>query len=324
MRFILFPVADRGFCCWGSALDQASLEFLRSLDPLYFSFQAELLRPALDGPDHQRAAIALRNCYFHSIETLFTLVAVALQAPDCIPAYIPLLRPDELRTVIERFHRGIPFLRKLHLEAATWNALASAVHAPIGAAGVTAAPRFARAWARLASDFLEPQLRAEYNSLKHGFRVATGGYTLRIGLERSFGVPGPPEGLRTVANSVYGSSFTTVEPLPGVQNPKRRNILLRRNHLNWQPASLIAALHIAAASAQNLISFLRIAHGEDSSAVQFALPTPDSLYDEPWRPEYAPTSQSWAEQPFVSDDSLSTVEEIEEKLRRNLGGSSGV
>lgn len=323
MRFILFPVADRGFCCWGSALDRSSLDFLRSLDPHYFSFQAEVLSPALAGPDHQRAAIALRTAYFHGIETLFTLIAVALQAPDCIPAYIPLLRPDELRTVVERFHGGTPFLRKLRLQSATWEGLSAAVHAPIGQPGLAAAPRFARVWSRFAGDFLDTRLRAEYNSLKHGFRVAAGGFTFQIGLERSFGVPGPPEKLMTVAHSVYGSSFTTVEPLPGLSKPKQRNVVLRQTHLNWQPVSLVAALHLVAASAQNLVGFLRVTHGEEASAIQFALPSPESLYDEPWRTSETLFSQSWAEHPRIPDEALLTSEEIDAKLQRGLKHSPG-
>ena len=53
--------------------------------------------------------------------------------------------------------------------------------------------------------------RAEYNSIKHGLRVNPGGSYIAVGAEQTPGVPAPPEAMRSMGGSPYGSTFFEIE-----------------------------------------------------------------------------------------------------------------
>jgi BsuBI/PstI restriction endonuclease HTH domain/BsuBI/PstI restriction endonuclease domain len=92
VRFRIFPVADGGACCWGSDLEGQNRDFLASVDYRYFEYTARTHLPLLDGDGKHFAATALRIGYHHGLETLFTLIGAAIQAPDCVAGEDPAER----------------------------------------------------------------------------------------------------------------------------------------------------------------------------------------------------------------------------------------
>src|ERR1044071_10255317 len=75
-------------CLWDWDLDRTNLTFLEGVDHDYFRYVADIHGEALKGPDRHRAGIALRIAYHQGLEALFSFIFAALQAPDCIPAWI--------------------------------------------------------------------------------------------------------------------------------------------------------------------------------------------------------------------------------------------
>ena len=69
----------------GWDLREENLKFLRSVDHEYFDYQARVHSQELEGEEWQRPAMALRGAYNHGLETFFTLVGAALQAPHIVP-----------------------------------------------------------------------------------------------------------------------------------------------------------------------------------------------------------------------------------------------
>jgi len=74
---------------------------LRSLDADYFTFQGRQFARSLETEDAQRAAVALRSAYSHALETFFALLFAAIQAPDCVPAWLALYQPAELVALVD-------------------------------------------------------------------------------------------------------------------------------------------------------------------------------------------------------------------------------
>lgn len=66
---------------------------------------------------------------------------------------------------------------------------------------------FSTLWYRFAGDYLNENLIAEYNSLKHGFRINPGGFKLMVGPESTPGVAAPAERMTSLGSSEFGSSF---------------------------------------------------------------------------------------------------------------------
>lgn len=121
---------------------------------------------------------------------------------------------------------------------------------------------FADTWAHLAQDFLDSKNRGEYNSLKHGFRIQQGGFSL------SFGKPGerpfPENATRNevidaeknmikLNGSEHGSLYFKAEQfVPG----NKFNFRLEHHALNWNNLYHFQALSILVASIKNVKTFL--------------------------------------------------------------------
>jgi hypothetical protein len=101
------------------------------------------------------------------------------------------------------------------------------------------------------------------------------------GLEHQYGVAPPPEEMKLVGTSQFGSSFPT---LLFITDKKRQqpNIRLKTTFLNWQPIALARRLQLVACSVNNVVSFLRILGKTDPRSVKFLRPEESSAFDVPW------------------------------------------
>jgi hypothetical protein len=146
---------------------------------------------------------------------------------------------------------------------------------------------FGRLWRRCASEFLDEVATSEYNSFKHGMRASLGGFTLSIGPETEFGVAAPPEAMRPLAGSVFGSAFYRVENLDG-----RLHHFPRRTTRNWSPDGMVYGLQLIAMSIQDIVSYLRIIGGDDPARCRFDTPLTSESFELPWQQPVGVTSSS--------------------------------
>src|SRR5437762_3222627 len=106
LGYMLFAVDKQPYCVWGWDLRARNQEYLAGVDHDYFEYVAKAHAVQLEGPEAQRAAMALRSAYHHGLETLFTLMCAGLQAPGCIAAWILLSRSADLRSLVSAIHSG--------------------------------------------------------------------------------------------------------------------------------------------------------------------------------------------------------------------------
>lgn len=96
-----FVVNDKPFCLWGTRLESVNDEFVRHIDPAYFEYLAEIHFPQLSSPDTSHmAALALRNAYFHALETFFALLFAAIQAPTCVVGWMQKYQVRDIVSLI--------------------------------------------------------------------------------------------------------------------------------------------------------------------------------------------------------------------------------
>ena len=231
-----FAVGEDVYCCWEYDLPERNEDFLKALDAEYFSYVARCHLEHLDSEDRQRAAVGLRATYHHGLETLFSLLGALTQAPHAVPAWIPKCSTQSLRFVVTALARGGALITKRGRMHVNFAALATTVHQfawreeqPSGAT----AERFALLWARLAAELLDERNIAEYNSIKHGFRVAAGGFVLRIGEQTEVGVRAPESRMEMVGGSPFGTSF--LEPQRVVEESALKfHVRIRHAALSWR------------------------------------------------------------------------------------------
>jgi hypothetical protein len=286
VQYGIFAVGDEPHCLWAWDLAARNLEFIEGIDEGYFEYFAGTYQNDLDGDNAQRAAMALRTSYHLSLETMFSLMAAALQAPECAVGWVLKVRSEQLRSIVEalqkdgmdfpikwRMRRPLGFAEVAHLvlQYAPW-----AAQMDDGTVG-----RFAILWARLASDFLDKAAIAEYNCIKHGFRARAGGFFLRTGREHELGTPPPEPEMSGWMGSTFGSSFHVAEPI-GSRSGRDPHFTLRRQSLNWLPDNTAGRMLLAAVSIKNLRSFLAVENNRTPQATEFRRPADPADFDRPW------------------------------------------
>jgi hypothetical protein len=298
MQFSRFATDTKAWCVWDWDLHEQTTTFLKTFDATYFVYVANLHAERLDGDDARHAATEIRATYCHAMETLFALIGAIVQAPDCVSGWIQKYRPEHLDQFVEKISKGQEVYSKVEAEHLNWKTLAEFtlkfVSLPDKEKEARIKTGFGRFWTRLASDFLSSEIRAEYNSIKHGFRIGSGGSWISVSAEETPGAPCPPEKMHVMGGSEFGSTFFEPSELC------KHNLRLARRAVNWDPFALAGRIRLIAMSLRNLVSFLSICHGSDPASVQFQWPEELDDFDEVWRG------------PSVRTSSFSTIIEVKD------------
>jgi hypothetical protein len=261
------------------------MEFLNGIDGEYFDYA---IKVHLEADDEKRSSIALRTTLHHAIETLFLLLGAYIQAPDCAYAWIAKCSNKELRDLVSKVSglRNTLFT-KLNIEKVSWEEVSKSVfhcYQPETDQNKNTVKLFASFWRRLAHEYADQNHVDEYNSLKHGFRVRSGGFAVAIGLEHEYGVPPPEDEMQLIGQSDFGTSFFRIEP---IENSKGdRNLRSRRTSVNWKIEKVILLAQLVSMSINNVVSALKIVNGAKSGTCKFLRPQEDTDFDKPW--QYTP------------------------------------
>jgi hypothetical protein len=234
--------------------------------------------------------MALRGAYNHGLETFFTLVGAALQAPHIVPAWILKTQPGVVRDLVQGVQKGNKTPNLLRIADMSWERVAAALLSgfeadPAEFARVTG--NFARLWRRFAQDFLQEFNRIEYNSYKHGVRAKAGpGFKFLVGKPGADGKSPTPEEMIPVGGSdesAAGCSFFSLRPIDGApKSSEDPHFRLVRQSVNWNPAGAAAGLKLLGVSILNIVSGLRVRFGDPTEGILFGCPELDAQYDASW------------------------------------------
>ncbi len=222
-----------------------------------------------------RAATSIRLALFHGGETLFLLIGALLQAPRCPHAWIGQCSTGELRTVIDRINADQPFLmQNPRIRDVSWFAISREVLSPCppDTPGLSATiESFAKFWELLALNHTDQSSIDEYNSLKHGFRVAHGGFEIMIGTHPIGSTPPTQQEMLSIGSSKWGATFRVIKKFDNdVKGSRSRQSI--HTAVNWDAKAAIHSLHLVADSIRNIATYLGFFIGLKES--YFRLPQP--------------------------------------------------
>jgi hypothetical protein len=265
-------VGERPLCLWDKSISDKNLKFLNSIDPSYFEYLCQLYSQSLNNQDEptsrdaQHAALALRTAYSQALETLFALIFSAIQAPWCVPAWINAYKNHELRELVAKIQEEQQITSLLKTETPSWSTIYDFLFPVLNiedkAYESSLKDGFIQTWTCFAHDFLDESSVREYNSIKHGLRIRSGGFKLHIGILEEPGVPPPEDKMMEVTNSDFGSSYLNSEKL----GTWSHHLHLEGEFRNWNPESLFWGLELAAMSITNVQSVLKARNGNGSEA----------------------------------------------------------
>ena len=310
-----FLVGERAYCVWEWNLPELNQQFIRRLDPKYFHYVAETNYSQIEGENNQRAAIAMRTAYHHGLEALFAIVFSTLQAPECIPGWLHKYTNAQLRALCKQAQYELPIIpNRLGLEQTNWPSIVNKLM-PISSndpeliSGIH--DGFTKAWTRFANDLIDINQQDEYNSIKHGFRVNPGGFTLSFGVEDISGVPSKPENMKPLGGSVYGTSFYKPSvPDNATEDFNKSNFRLKTSSLNWIPELVARRLQLISISIANVIGYLKTMYDMDGDEVRFHAPSDLNEFDLPWSKSTGTTHASFNLNLDVTEITPMTSDEI--------------
>jgi hypothetical protein len=308
MQSSIFVVNEEPYCIWEVDLLGRNIEFLGGIDTEYFDY---VIKVHAEAEDEKRASIALRTALYHAMETMFSLLGAYIQSPDCVYAWIAKCSNKDLRELVEKvssFRNDL--FTKLQIDKVSWDNVAGSVfryYLPDTEKNKKTAQLFASLWNRLAHEYTDSNHIDEYNSIKHGFRIHSGGFALAIGLEHEYGVAPPPEEMKLVGKSEFGTSFFRVESIG--EGKGNRSLRSRRISLNWKIERTILQLQLVSMSITNITSALKIANGVQPETCKFLRPQEDSGFEKPW--SYSPGVTSFNMDFVISEDQVSSATKSE-------------
>jgi len=276
-----FAVNERGCAFSDWDLQKKNIEFLEGIDPGYYSFIASTSLEKLNSEDKHYAALSLRISYYQGLETLFALIAATVQAPKCPMGWMLAYENHELKNVVRKISSESEIYTRLKLDYVSWERLAILIHSGVNAEEnekKSVSEKFGFAWRGLASDFLDTNHEAEYNSAKHGLRVRSGGFSLSFGQADVWGVSAPPEKMECLGGSEHGTSFFVKTK---ISERDKVNFKPNRISLNWHPQNLLYGLELISASINNVVAFLKWVNGVDPAKCSF-LRMDDDCFESPW------------------------------------------
>jgi len=284
IQYIQFKVYDRPYCLWGVDLPQRNLEAINNIDSEYFEFLGNLYYEQLKSEHKQKAALAIRATYAHSLETLFSLISATLQAPHCFYAWMLKYKPSDVPEIIKEIG-DCNFNRHLspayNTKISSWKDFALMIHlTEIKKENEEMAIKYGEFWRELSRDFLSENFRNEYNSIKHGCRIKSGGFSISVGLEDSPGVVVPDDKMTSLGGSEYGSSFLIAQEIKGENIGRDHNFKTRRVSINWNAESNAHALLLISCSIHNIKSFLKSL--SNVKEVSFIGPEDLEYFKKPW------------------------------------------
>ena len=284
-----FAVSDVPYCVWDPELRRTNLDFIEGIDPTYYKYIAAINKGALQGDGSQYAAMAIRIAYCHGLETLFSLLCACIQAPDCIIGWLQKYTLKQLRDLVKNIvNYQTPIFCKFNLQSVTLEELSNLINdfnLQKEDKKQQLKESFTTLWRRFAKDFLDDKLIAEYNNIKHGFRVRPGGFNVLVGPEDVPGVPPPPEKMSYLRGSDFGSSFFKSEGIGNeIDKGNPTHFRLKRHSLNWDPKCLIHGLNLISLSLNNILAFLKSVNGTDAESVKLIYPDNESYFEAPWQP----------------------------------------
>jgi len=277
----LVVVNDEPYCIWEVNLIERNKEFIEGIDADYFKFISETFI-AID--DKKRESIALRIAYHHALETMFSFIGAFIQSPGCVYAWLAKCSTSTLRTVIERISKSDKTLYTYwNTQPLTWESITEIIfqwYCPETEKNKQTGLLFARLWQRLANEYLDQQHIDEYNSLKHGLRIKSGGFALAVGVEHEYGVPPPKEEMKTIGSSDCGTTYFKIESSGGEKG--NRSLCSKRMSLNWRIEKVSLLTQLISMSIRNIVSALQIVNGIEANTVQFQRPIDDNAFEKPW------------------------------------------
>jgi hypothetical protein len=281
-------VDERPYCVWDNGITNFNAEYLNSINPKFYEFIAHqnyniIIDKDANKESKQFAALLLRNYYTQALETLFALIFATLQSPKCISGWMLNYRNVDLYSLVEKVNKNISIKIRFKInEKFNWERIVKIIFSYLddnSEAKPIIVENFSGLLNSFVTDFLNENLRNEYNSVKHGFRAQSGGFTLEIQPPEKSNINIPKSELKNLLHSEYGSAFYTEEKIP----ERKNQYCINYHALNWNPENIYHGIYFISLLINNIITFLKLYNELQIEGIEYLVELPNRLFNYPWK-----------------------------------------
>ena len=245
-----------------------NLYFLNNIDPNYFYNYTEIFKNK--GNITIPESIIVKNCFFHAVETFFTILFSILQAPFYVLGWLQFYKLDKIKKlikVIENNDKSFKYF-KVFLDNYSWDSISKLINRVDGNTSKIKDIEifFTNYWSFLAKIFVDDDFHNEYNSIKHGFRSSFGGFNMSIKKEND-----QNSKFRKIKGSIFGSSYFVIDEYSKTEE-NINQFCLMEHFQNWDIENIILNIELLSYSINNLKSFGLILNGIPGNKVYFEFP----------------------------------------------------
>ena len=281
MDNVIIVVNDEPYSIWDVNIAERNQEYLQGIDVDHFQYLNETYQKS---DDKKRSSIALRGSLHHATEALFSLIGALLQAPTAVYAWMPKCSNSDLRSIVKRINdKDSTLFVRYSFTPLSWRAISEVVfqwYLPGTDKQKKTTELFAELWQRMSYEFEDQNHINEYNSIKHGFRIKSGGFALAIGAEKEYGVAPPASEMQLIGKSDHGTSFFVLKEVGNIKG--NRSFTSRRVSLNWKYEKVALLLQLVSMSINNVTSALKCINGAEVGQCKFTRPVEDADFSNPW------------------------------------------
>lgn len=303
---VAFRVIERPFVLWSHDHRGENIEFLDSIDSDFYHRTVQTLfcdeegklriDPEDDDARKDLSSLA-RLIWNHGLETLVMLLGAYIQAPFAVHGFFLKCENRDCREIARYLLKGrIPESNCLTRPNFDFEAFIRGIHAgTVWVNDEATMNNFSRSLRGMLHEYDRNDLRAEYNSIKHGLRAHHGRFAVAVGLEETPGVPAPDENMTMLSDSVDGSHFLTIKIFPNVSKKiEREQFSVQHSSVGWSLEKTLLDIQIFSSWIGNVVSALKIAMGAPPKSVRFFRPDVDATWWEAYFSEHGPDVQNFS------------------------------
>lgn len=299
MNSIPFCIIDKPYTVWSHDSKGDNLHFLERVDAdLYYRTAHNILggdfgkaaEAADESGDEESASQARKDVsslsrllWHHGMETLVMMLGAYVQAPWAVHAYFLKCKTDEAEKIAQfLIEEKLPTYHRLQGNNFNLKALLDAIHRyTVWEGKEISIERMERALRDMLHDYAHKAHRAEYNSIKHGFRASHGAFAMSVGLEEVPGVAAPAEAMEMVGYSRDASFFDVARPLTNASKEASKiHFQTEKVTVSWSLEKVLSELQLMSVLLNNVVGTLRIVSGTPPTSVSFTrIPPEDAFWD---------------------------------------------
>jgi len=288
MKYYHFCVNENPFCIYEDHQFANNTEYIKRISAKYYEFVNEQYFNILQDEDadkdsKQFAAISIRILYAQVLETLFALIYSTIQAPACIYGWMLKYRNSDLYKLVKKTSNNKPIKSKFSSFTNSWEGIINLIFHFFESTSepnkVDVVNNFTNLLSSFATDFLDENLRHEYNSAKHGFRTHPGSGALHVKEVNKDGTPFENAEWRQLIQSDYGSNYYTVKNFKKYDN----HFSAKFSSNYWNPENLFYGINYACLLIHNLVSFQKAHNKIKSDNLNYRFIIGADNYKLPWK-----------------------------------------